>query len=85
MSKFNCAKVVYETGTICFNRNNNNYCVVIDGKQDSEDDRCALVVEFAATNTFYNQVPNRALIPVGRHLDLPRILREEVARLYEIN
>lgn len=84
MSKFDCAKVVYETGTICFNRNNNNYCVVLDGERGKEDDRCCLVLEFNATNSFSNAVPNRALIPVGGHLDLPRILREEVARLYEI-
>ena len=78
MSEFNCAKIVYETGTICFNRNNNNYCVVLDGEKGREDDRSSLVVEFTPIKTFYNQVPNRALIPVGRHVDIPRILREAV-------
>ena len=80
MAKFDCSKATYCTGLLCYNRNNDNYCIVLDGSKGREDDKSALVIEFDATNTFYNQVPNRALIPTGRYIDLPKLLREEVER-----
>lgn len=80
---WNYSKTVFSQGVMCFNTNNNEYCVVIDGRKGTEEDRCSLVLEFCGEFGFIvHTPPNRALIPTGKTLDLrnlARILYENVA------
>ena len=64
-------ETVFSQGVVCMNKNNHTYCVVIDGKRGSEDDRCSLVLEVISDEGFVMHTPpNRALIPTGRICDL---------------
>ena len=61
------SKMVLSQGLVCFNTNNQNYCVVIDGERGSADDRCSLVLEFINKDGFIlHSPPNRALEPTGK-------------------
>lgn len=69
--KYDYSKTVLSQGLVCYNTNNNNYCVVIDGNKGSEDDRCSMVMEFTGERGFMiHTPPNRALIPTGRVVNL---------------
>lgn len=61
------SKTIFSQGIVCMNTNNNAYCVVIDGRKGSENDRCSLVIEYAGERGFMiHTPPNRALVPTGR-------------------
>ena len=65
------SKTILSQGLVCINTNNNTYCVVIDGKQGTENDRASMVMEFIAEDGFMlHTPPNRALVPTGRVLNL---------------
>ena len=66
--------VVFSKGLVCENKNNNTYCVVIDGHKGSENDRCSLVLEcFGSEGFMYNTPPNRALKPTGAIFDFKKL------------
>lgn len=66
--------VVFSQGLVCMNKNNNSYCVVIDGHKGNENDRSSLVIEFSGKDGFIlNCPPNRALKPTGRICGLERL------------
>ena len=68
------SETVFSQGIICYNTNNNNYCVVIDGRKGSENDRCSLVMEFCGGEGFMlHTPPNRALIPNGKMVSLKHL------------
>ena len=65
------AKTIFSQGLVCLNKNNNAYCVVIDGRKGTDDDRASLVLESNSSYGFIlNTPPNRALIPTGRICNL---------------
>lgn len=73
------SKTIFSQGIICKNRNNNAYCVVIDGARGSEDDRCSLVIEFWGEEGFMlHTPPNRALIPTGRICNNLKFLKRQL-------
>lgn len=58
------SKTILSQGLVCLNTNNNAYCVVIDGRKGTDDDRASLVLESNSSYGFIlNTPPNRALIP----------------------
>lgn len=64
-------KTVLSQGLVCLNKNNHQYCVVIDGQRGTEDDRCSQVLEFSGKDGFIiHTPPNRALEPTGRICNL---------------
>ena len=64
-------ETVLSQGLVCFNKNNHQYCVVIDGQRGTEDDRCSMVLEFSGKDGFFiHTPPNRALEPTGRICNL---------------
>ncbi len=68
------SKTVFSQGIICYNTNNKNYCVVIDGRKGSENDRCSLVMEFCGEEGFMlHTPPNRALAPTGKVVSLKHL------------
>ena len=68
------SKTVLSQGLVCFNTNNHQYCVVIDGRKGTEDDRCSLVMEFCGDEgLMIHTPPNRALIPTGRICNLEHL------------
>lgn len=80
------SKTIFDQGLMCYNSNNNNYCVVIDGRRGNENDRCSLVLEFCGSNGFMlHSPPNRALTPTGKiqRLDfLAKALKQNVVLDY---
>lgn len=77
------SKTIFSQGILCYNTNNRNYCVVINGQQGSADDRCSLVMEFCGSEGFMlHTPPNRALVPTGKAITLKylaKALRKNVA------
>lgn len=74
------SKTIFSQGVICYNTNNREYCVVIDGHKGKEDDRCSLVMEFTGETGFMlHTPPNRALVPTGKIRTL-RSLAEAMRR-----
>ena len=77
------SKTIFSQGIICYNTNNWNYCVVIDGAKGSESDRCSLVMEMCGPKGFMlHTPPNRALVPTGKVIKLEylaKALRKNVA------
>lgn len=75
--------VIFDPGLVCFNANNHNYCVVINGRKGDANDRGSLVIEFAGDRgIMIHTPPNRALRPTGKIVDIRRIkklLEEELA------
>lgn len=70
------SKTIFSQGIVCFNTNNHQYCVVIDGSKGREDDRGALVMEFTGDRGFMlHTPPNRALIPTGRVVPLKHLAK----------
>ena len=68
--------VIFSQGLMCLNTNNNTQCVVLDGHQGNENDRCSLVLEFSeALGFIIHTPPNRALRPTGRICDVKAIAR----------
>lgn len=58
---------IFSMGLVCYNTNNNTYCIVIDGHKGVENDRCSLVLEFQGKGELLiHTPPNRALKPTGR-------------------
>lgn len=67
ISERDYSKTIFTQGIVCINTNNNQYCVVINGREGSEDDRCSLVLEFDGDSGFFiHTPPNRALKPTGK-------------------
>ena len=65
------SKTIFSQGLICYNTNNCNYCIVINGEKGSENDRCSLVMEMCGNGAFMlHTPPNRALIPTGKVITL---------------
>ena len=64
---------VFSRGIVCYNKNNFNKCVVIDGNKGSRNDRCSTVIEMASDGLFIHTPPNRALIPTGEYIDIQNI------------
>lgn len=61
------SKTIFSKGMVCINKTNNMYCVIIDGRKGSDDDRSSLVMEFWGDEGFVlHTPPNRALIPTGK-------------------
>ena len=70
-------KIVLSQGLVCFNKNNHQYCVVIDGQRGTADDRCSKVLEFSGKDGFIiHTPPNRALEPTGRICNLKFLAKE---------
>ena len=68
---YDYSKTILSQGLVCYNTNNHNYCVVIDGRRGSDDDRASLVLEFCGSDGFMMHTPpNRALVPTGRIKEL---------------
>lgn len=63
----------YSRGAIVYNTNNNRYAIVIDGRKGEDADPCSLVMELCNDNIFVHTPPNRALIPIGKFLDLEHL------------
>lgn len=76
------SKTIFSQGLMCYNTNNHNYCIVIDGKRGSETDRSSLVMEMCGSEGFMlHSPPNRALIPTGKIVTLKflaKALRQNV-------
>lgn len=76
------SKTIFSQGLMCYNTNNHNYCIVIDGKKGSETDRSSLVMEMCGSEGFMlHSPPNRALIPTGKTVTLKflaKALRQNV-------
>lgn len=76
------SKTIFSQGLMCYNTNNHNYCIVIDGKKGSETDRSSLVMEMCGSEGFMlHSPPNRALIPTGKIVTLKflaKALRQNV-------
>ena len=77
------SKTIFSQGIVCYNTNNRNYCIVIDGRRGNEEDRCSLVLELCNSEGFMlHTPPNRALIPTGKIQKLEylaKALRQHVA------
>ena len=68
---FDYSKTIFSQGLMCYNTNNHNYCIVIDGKGGNENDRCSLVMEMCGSEGFIlHSPPNRALVPTGKVIAL---------------
>lgn len=66
-------KTIFSKGIVCYNTNNHNKCVVIDGNQGSRNDRCSRVIEMMCDELKIHTPPNRALIPTGEYIDIPTL------------
>lgn len=81
---YDYSKTILSQGLVCLNKNNNAYCVVIDGRKGTDDDRASLVLESNSSYGFIlNTPPNRALIPTGRICNLQNLVK--VLDKYVIN
>ena len=70
-SPIDYSKTIFSQGLMCYNTNNCNYCIVINGEKGSENDRCSLVMEMCGDGGFMlHTPPNRALIPTGKVIAL---------------
>lgn len=67
------SKVVFARGIVCYNTNNHNKCVVLDGNRGTANDRCSKTLEYSHDGLFINTPPNRALIPTGEFIDISQI------------
>lgn len=63
------SKSIFAPGIVCYNTNNFTKCIVLDGNQGDENDRCSLVLELFSDGLHTHKPPNRALIPTGEYLD----------------
>ena len=83
MNDYDYSKTIFSQGVVCFNTNNQRYCVVIDGARGTENDRGSLVIEFTGDEGYMiHTPPNRALIPTGRICkleSLKKVLNNEVS------
>ena len=71
------SKTIFSKGIVCWNTNNQNYCVVIDGARGTENDRSSLVLEANGDAGFMlHTPPNRALVPTGKVANLESLKRE---------
>lgn len=81
------SKTIFSQGVICYNTNNYTYCIVIDGRQGTEKDRCSLVMEMCGSEGFMlHTPPNRALVPTGKVSTLKylaKALRKNVVEAVE--
>lgn len=74
-------KMRYESGSVVYNTNNCRFAIVVDGSKGYDSDPCSLVLEQSVDNSFIlHTPPNRALIPVGRHIDLYDLVRRMEGR-----
>ena len=65
------SKIPFSKGLVCLNKNNNAYCVVLDGMKGTDEDRCSTVLEsYGEYGFMIHTPPNRALEPTGRVFDL---------------
>lgn len=71
------SEMIFGRGLVCYNTNNNQYCIVLNGQMGSEADRAALVMEFAGRNgVMIHTPPNRALVPTGAVVNLDYIAKQ---------
>ena len=74
-------KMRYDNGSVVYNTNNYRFAIVLDGSKGDDSDPCSLVLEQSIDNGFMvHTPPNRALIPVGRHVDLFDLIRRMEGR-----
>ena len=72
----NYSQTIFGRGLVCYNTNNDQYCIVLDGQKGSGADRAALVMEFAGRNgVMIHTPPNRALVPTGAVVNLDYIAK----------
>lgn len=70
---FDYSKTIFSKGIVCYNTNNCNKCVVLDGNHGNENDRSSRVIEKSSDGLFIHTPPNRALIPTGEYFDVTAI------------
>lgn len=71
------SKMAFGRGLVCYNTNNQQYCVVLDGRRGQENDKAALVMEFSGRDgVIIHTPPNRALVPTGAVVNLDYIVRQ---------
>ena len=64
------SRTIFDQGIICYNTNNHNYCIVIDGTKGTETDRCSKVMEMCGKHgIMLHTPPNRALVPTGKYFN----------------
>lgn len=65
----------YSRGAICYNTNNYQYCVVINGNRglDTDPESTVLEISVSENGMMIHTPPNRALIPTGRFMNLDEI------------
>ena len=81
LNLFDIQKSRYDNGAGVYNTNNYRFAIVLDGSKGSDSDPCSLVLEQSGNNGFMvHTPPNRALIPVGRHIDLNDMARRMEGR-----
>lgn len=79
---FDIQKMRYDNGSVVYNTNNNRFAIVLNGKAGSDSDPCSVVLEQDMDSGFMvHTPPNRALIPVGRHIDLNDLMRHMTGKL----
>jgi len=66
----------FDAGCVVYNNNNQSYAVVISGKAGTDKDPYSIVIERTIDGFMVHTPPNRALIPVGKFVDLSKIIPE---------
>ena len=64
----------FDAGCVVYNNNNQSYAVVVSGHAGSDSDPCSIVIEKTIDGFMVHTPPNRALIPVGKFVDLSKII-----------
>lgn len=70
------SEMIFGRGLVCYNTNNNQYCIVLNGQRGSDRDRAAMVMEFSGSDgVIIHTPPNRALVPTGAVVNLDYIVK----------
>jgi len=70
------SEMIFGRGLVCYNTNNNQYCIVLNGQRGSDRDRAAMVMEFSGRDgVIIHTPPNRALVPTGAVVNLDYIVK----------
>lgn len=70
------SEMIFGRGLVCYNTNNHQYCIVLNGQRGSENDRAAMVMEFSGRDgVIIHTPPNRALVPTGAVVNLDYIVK----------
>lgn len=67
-------KIRFDSGIVVYNTNNKRYAIVLDGNKGRDDDPCSCVLEQAGNSFMIHTPPNRALLPIGRYVDLKSLI-----------